>query len=162
MAKNRCIGRDGRLPWQLPGDLQRFKQLTTGHGLLMGRKTFESIGRPLPGRTSYVLSRSPDFIAERCVVFGDLSAAITAAETAGETELFVCGGEEIYRQTLPLSDRIYLTELAHEVEGDRFFPEIPADQFNCTRHLLICGEESWKFSILHRKQTFQNCPVERC
>ncbi len=152
MAANRCIGRDGRLPWQLPEDLQRFKQLTMGHSLLMGRKTFESIGRPLPGRTSYVLSRTPGFSIQGCRVVSDLEHAIDAAERAGENELFICGGEDVYRQALPLCERIYLTQLEREVEGDRFFPEVPEDQFQRVRHLRICAGEDWQFSVLQRKQ----------
>ncbi len=152
MSTNRCIGRDGQLPWHLPGDLQRFRQLTMGHSLLMGRKTFESIGRPLPGRTSYILSRHPDFSMSGCHTVNDLNNVIDAAESAGETELFICGGEDIYRQTLPLCDRIYLTELEREVAGDRFFPEVPLEQFSRIRHLRLCAAEQWQFSVLQRKQ----------
>ena len=152
MAANRCIGRDGKLPWHLLDDLQRFRQLTMGHSLLMGRKTFESIGRPLPGRTSYVLSRTPGFAAPGCHTVNELHTAIEAAESAGETELFICGGEEIYRLALPLCERIYLTELAREVTGDRFFPEVPLNQFDRIRHLHLCAAEQWQFSVLQRKQ----------
>lgn len=150
MATNRCIGQDGQLPWDLPEDLQRFKQLTMGHSLLMGRKTFESIGRPLPGRTTYILSRAAGFVAEGCLVCNNLGAAIATAAATGETELFVCGGEDIYRQALPLCERIYLTELERVVEGDRFFPEIPPVQFERAQHL--CSEEQWQFSVLQRKE----------
>lgn len=150
MSQNRVIGRDGRLPWHLPADLQRFKQLTMGQTLLMGRKTWQSIGRPLPGRETIVLSRNPDYRAEGCRVFTDLAAGITATRTA---ELFICGGEEIYRQALPLAERIYLTELLREVVGDTFFPSWPAEGF-----ALIHGEElldagqPCRFSILDRRR----------
>ncbi len=147
MAKNRCIGRGGQLPWQLPGDLQRFKRLTMGHSLLMGRRTFESIGRPLPGRSSYVLSRTAGFEARGCQVFSDLERAVSAVRVIGETELFICGGAEIYRQFLPCCDRIYLTELMREVEGDSFFPEIPADRFRRVRHLRLFDSEPCRFSV---------------
>ena len=147
MAANRCIGRDGQLPWTLPEDLQRFKQLTMGHSLLMGRKTFESIGHALPGRTNYILSRSAGFDAPGCQVFHGFAAAISAAEEAGESELFVCGGEELYRQTLPLCGRLYVTELEREVGGDCFFPEIPAVDFVRIRHLRVCDAEPWRFSV---------------
>lgn len=150
MAKNRCIGRDGQLPWHLPVDLQRFKQLTMGHSLLMGRKTYESIGRPLPGRTSYILSRTPEFSASGCRTVSDLNMAIATAESAGETELFICGGEEIYRQTLALCDRIYLTELDREVDGDCFFPQIPIIEFRCVRNLQGCDAEPYFFSVFER------------
>lgn len=150
MARNRCIGRDGRLPWHLPGDLQRFKQLTMGHSLLMGRKTYESIGRPLPGRTSYVVSRTPGFFAAGCQTFTDIGAAVEAACTAGESELFVCGGAEIYRQTLPLCQRIYLTELERKVVGDAFFPEIQEVGFQRIEHLLLLDTEPYLFSLYER------------
>jgi len=126
MAQNRTIGLDGKLPWQLPGDLQRFKQLTMGQTLLMGRKTYQSIGRPLPGRETLVLSRDGRFQAEGCTVVSSLAEGITTAQSE---QLFICGGEEIYRQALPLAEKIYLTELLIDVDGDTFFPELPAEQF---------------------------------
>ena len=150
MSKNRVIGCDGQLPWHLPEDLQRFKQLTMGHTLLMGRKTFESIGRPLPGRTSYILSRTPQFAAPGCRVFPELAAALAAAEIAGETELFICGGEELYRQTLPLCQRIYLTELENEVVGDRYFPAIPVGQFRPVPQQTRFENRACSFSLLER------------
>ena len=150
MSKNRVIGCAGQLPWHLPEDLQRFKQLTMGHILLMGRKTFESIGRPLPGRSSYILSRTAQFAAPGCRVFPELAAALAAAETAGETELFVCGGEEVYRQTLPLCQRIYLTELEIEVVGDRYFPAIPVGQFRPVSQQARFEKQAYRFSLLER------------
>jgi dihydrofolate reductase len=153
MAKNRAIGRDGRIPWQLPGELQRFKQLTTGHSLLMGRKTFASIGRALPGRTTYVLSRSAGFTVAGGQVFADLAAAVAAAEDAGETELFVCGGAEVYRQALPLCQQLYLTELEAEVAGDAFFPQLPTAQFQLIRRVTLVEEQVYSFSLFsHRPQ----------
>lgn len=148
MSRNRVIGRDGQLPWQLPADLRRFKQLTMGQTLLMGRKTFESIGRPLPGRRTIVLSRNAEFRADGCQVVTDLQAGIAAARSA---ELFICGGGEIYRQALPLVEKIYLTELLREVEGDSRFPELPVDRF-----ALIQSEEyqdageACRFQVLER------------
>lgn len=127
MAKNRVIGRADQLPWHLPHDLKRFRQLTFGHHLLMGRKTFTAIGRPLPGRTSLILSRDPTFRPAAGRVFCQIDAALAAARQAGETELFVCGGAEVYAQLLPRAARIYLTELQREVEGDVRMPPIPAD-----------------------------------
>ncbi|WP_303722520.1 dihydrofolate reductase [Malonomonas rubra] len=126
MAQNRVIGRDGKLPWQLPGDLQRFKYVTMGQTLLMGRKTYQSIGRPLPGRKTIILSRNPAFSAPACLIVNSLAAGLAAAQTE---RLFICGGEAIYNQALPLAEKIYLTELLHEVAGDTFFPELPACQF---------------------------------
>jgi dihydrofolate reductase len=123
MAKNRVIGRDNTLPWRLSADLQRFKRLTMGHTLVMGRKTYESIGRPLPGRRMVVITRQPDFRPEGVQVVHSLEEALAAAP-ADEQELFIGGGAEIYRQAMPLTDRIYLTVIEREVEGDAYFPEL--------------------------------------
>jgi dihydrofolate reductase len=151
MAKNRCIGRAGKLPWHLPGDLRRFKCLTMGHSLLMGRKTFEGIGQALPGRSTYVLSRSDGFEATGCRVFSNLTAAIETAENTGETELFVCGGEDIYRQTLPICQRLYLTELARELAGDAYFPALPAEQFQRVRRVNLVEDENYTCSVYERR-----------
>lgn len=132
MAQNHVIGRGGTLPWRLSADLKRFKSLTMGHHLLMGRKTFESIGRPLPGRTSIVISRSQETLAQRAsegnaapqiesLTFAkSLESAIGIA--ASDTEVFVIGGAQIYELALPLVDRLYVTHVEAEVEGDTFFP----------------------------------------
>jgi dihydrofolate reductase len=123
MAKNRVIGRHNTLPWRLSADLQRFKRLTMGHTLVMGRKTYESIGRPLPGRHTVVITRQPDFRPEGVQVVHSLEEALRAAP-AQEQELFIGGGAEIYRQALPLTDRLYLTVIERDVEGDAHFPEL--------------------------------------
>ncbi len=120
MSANRVIGRNGKLPWRLPADLARFKSLTTGHCLLMGRKTFESIGRPLPGRTTVVISRRRDYAPGGVLVAHSLEDALRMA--TGE-EVFIAGGAQIYRQSLGRADRLYLTVLDREFEGDAYFPE---------------------------------------
>jgi len=122
MAKNRVIGIENRLPWRLPGDMQRFRALTMGHHVLAGRKTYESIGKPLPGRTMVVITRSADFAAPGCVVVNSVADAIAACR--GDKEIFVIGGEQLYRQALDFSDRVYLTEVQAEFEGDARFPEL--------------------------------------
>jgi dihydrofolate reductase len=122
MSENRVIGREGQLPWRLSADLRRFKQLTMGHHLIMGRKTWESIGRPLPGRTSLVISRNPEYRAEGAVVLPDLPHAMDAA--SGDDEVFVIGGGQIYRQALPQADRVYLTLIHASIAGDTHFPEL--------------------------------------
>ena len=126
MAKNRVIGKNGQLPWSLPSDLQRFKRLTMGQTLIMGRRTFESIGKPLPGRRTIILSRNADYPSD-CPVATSLSEALTLAEPAAE--VFICGGENVYRQALPVTDRIYLTQLNCEISGDTFFPEFSRTEF---------------------------------
>lgn len=151
MSQNRVIGRDGQLPWHLPADLQRFKQLTLGQTLLMGRKTWQSIGRPLPGRRIIVLSRDPAFQAEGCTVVADLPSGIAASQTP---ELFICGGSEIYRQALPLAQRLYLTELLRDVSGDTFFPELPVGRFDLIqREELQDAGEPCRFSIFERRSS---------
>ncbi|MDH4072115.1 MAG: type 3 dihydrofolate reductase [Gammaproteobacteria bacterium] len=126
-SANNVIGVDGGLPWHLPEDLKRFRQITMGKPMIMGRATFESIGRALPGRKSIVLTRQPDFEAEGCVVVPSIEAALKAAGDADE--VMVIGGGEIYRQFLARADRIYLTRLQAELEGDTTFPELDMDEW---------------------------------
>jgi dihydrofolate reductase len=121
MATNRCIGRNNTLPWRLPADLKRFKQLTLGHTLIMGRKTYESIGRPLPGRTTLVVTRQRDYAPEGVQVAHSLEEAL---ELARGDEVFIAGGADLYRQTLERVRRLYLTRIDREYAGDTFFPEL--------------------------------------
>ena len=132
MNDARVIGRSGDLPWRLSSDLQRFKRLTMGHHLIMGRTTYESIGRPLPGRTSLVLSRQASLaIADPGVhVFRNLDSAQEFAANAGDDEAFVIGGGEIYQAALPHVDRLYITHVEADVEGDTYFPEWDATEWN--------------------------------
>jgi dihydrofolate reductase len=123
MATNRVIGRNNKMPWDLPSDRRRFHAITRGHPIILGRKTFESIGRPLSGRTNIIMTRNPGYRAAGCIVVHDLEAALAAV--AGADETFVCGGEQIFRETIARVDRIYLTRIHQPVEGDAFFPEIP-------------------------------------
>lgn len=127
VAKNGAIGRDNQLIWRLPDDLKQFKRLTMNHPMIMGRKTFDSIGKPLPGRTSIVVSRNLDLQIEGCVTVKSLTEALENAQATQTDEVFVIGGAEIYRLALPLAHKIYLTEVHTEVEGDAFF-EIPDRQ----------------------------------
>ena len=124
VSENGVIGRGGKLPWHLGDDLKRFKQLTMGHAIVMGRKTWESIGRALPGRRNVVISRRADYSAAGAEVVGSLDEAIALAQVAGETELFVIGGAEIYRFAMPQTDRLYVTRVLADVEGDARFHEI--------------------------------------
>lgn len=122
MARNRVIGKDGTLPWRLPEDLKRFKALTMGHHIVMGRKTWESIGRLLPGRHHVIVSRSPGYIVAGAAVAGSIDAAIAAC--GEDNEIFVIGGGEIYALALTLADRILLTEIEQNFEGDALFPAL--------------------------------------
>jgi len=127
MSSNRVIGRQGTIPWHIPEDLRRFRELTTGHALIMGRKTYESIGRPLPGRKTIIVTRQPAYAAAGCLTAASLDGALRLAEPSAEA--FICGGAELYRQALPFAARIYLTVINEAVAGDATFPEIPQDEF---------------------------------
>lgn len=125
MTENRVIGRDNRLPWRLPLDMQRFRRITLGHPVIMGRKTCESIGRPLPGRKNIVVTSKRDYCAEGCMVVPDLAAAFAACE--GADEAFVLGGAKLFRDTIGIADRLYLTIVHEKISGDACFPEIPGE-----------------------------------
>ncbi len=122
MTDSRVIGIENRLPWNLPGDMKWFRDNTMGKPIVMGRRTFDSIGRALPGRTNIVVSRDRAFAAKGCLVVNDIDAALEAA--AGADEVMVIGGASFYEQTLPLADRLYLTLVHADIEGDAWFPEI--------------------------------------
>ncbi|WP_406666032.1 type 3 dihydrofolate reductase [Gallaecimonas sp. GXIMD1310] len=121
MAEDRIIGRDNTMPWHLPADLKHFKAVTLGKPVLMGRKTFESIGRPLPGRRNLVITRQRQFHPEGVEVFSSLSAALASCQDAAE--VMVIGGGQIYTEALPLADRLYLTFIAAKITGDTRFPD---------------------------------------
>ncbi len=121
VSENGVIGRKNGLPWKLSADLRRFKQLTTGHAIIMGRKTFDSIGRPLPGRTSIVMTRDPGYESPGVVVVHSFDQAVAACED--QQEAFVIGGAAVFREALPRTQRLYLTRVHGDVEGDVYFPE---------------------------------------
>ncbi len=124
MAKNRVIGKDNDIPWRLSSDLKYFKRKTLNHHVIMGRKSFQSIGRPLPNRTNIVVTRDPFFIASDCLVVRSVEEALELALDHGEEEAFLIGGGAIYEASLPYWDRLYLTLVDAEVEGDVYFPEL--------------------------------------
>ncbi len=121
VAANGVIGRANGLPWHLAGDLKWFKRLTLGHHMIMGRRTFDSVGKPLPERTTVVVTRHPSFRAPGVIVAGSIEEALEIA--VPDDEAFICGGAEIYRQTLHRANRMYITQVHAEVQGDTFFPE---------------------------------------
>ena len=127
LARNRVIGIENRLPWRLPEDLAHFKALTLNHPILMGRKTFESLGRPLPGRTNIVITRNPGYRRDGCLVADSTPAALALCRDAAE--IFFIGGAELYGQAIPLADRLYLTEVDIEAEGDARFPDYDRSAF---------------------------------
>ncbi len=128
MASNQTIGIDNTLPWHLPNDLKYFKQVTMAKPIIMGRKTYESIGRPLPGRTNIVITRQTDYQAEGIVIVNSLQQALDKAEdisfVSGHEEVMVIGGAEIYQQALAQADRLYITHVHSDIDGDAFFPKL--------------------------------------
>lgn len=138
--EDRGIARQGHIPWHLRSDLLRFKALTMGHHILMGRKTCESIGRPLPGRTNVVISRQRTYQANGCVVVHSLEDALNLARANGETEAFIIGGGEIYSRALPVAGRIYLTRVHTRAGCDVFFPELVVGEWR------LVTEENWPLS----------------
>ena len=134
MAKNRVIGANNRLPWHLPADLRNFRRLTMGKPIVMGRKTFDSIGRPLPGRTNVVITRNRRYRAEGCVVFHSIDAALQQLRC--HEEVMVIGGASFYEQLLPVADRLYLTLIDQDFAGDTFFPRFDASRW----HQIECRD----------------------
>jgi dihydrofolate reductase len=164
MAKNRVIGCNNALPWHLPPDLKHFKSLTMGHPIIMGRKTYESIGRPLPGRLSIIVTRQASYQVPGAIVVGSLAQALQAAQckrdehadsgSMADGEAFVIGGAEIFRQTLPLCDRIYITEIQADFEGDILFPEFNLEEWiemSRDRQSWDEGTLDYHFVVLDRK-----------
>ena len=129
MDEQHGIGKAGKLPWRLSSDLKRFRELTMGHHLIVGRKTFESIGKPLEGRQMIVVTRDESFNPSGCIVSHSIEAAFGVAQARGESEVFVIGGAELYAQTVGFADRIYLTEVHARVDADTFFPEFSPDSW---------------------------------
>jgi dihydrofolate reductase len=150
------IGVENRLPWRLSADLQRFKQLTWGHHLVAGRKTFASIGRPLPGRTMLVISRHPQDLPPGCLPAGSLEAALSICAVHGESEVFIIGGGEIFRLALPLAQRIYLTSVHTNTHCDTFFPPLaPGEWWVLEEHFIPADEKNEypsTFRILERAE----------
>jgi dihydrofolate reductase len=130
--ENRVIGKNNTLIWHLPADLKRFKALTTGHVIIMGRKTFESIGKPLPNRTTIVISRQADLQIEGVIIAHSVEEAILKAKSITREDIFIVGGAEIYALSLALADQILVTQLHDIFEGDAYFPEIPTETFEVT------------------------------
>jgi len=156
VSRNGAIGLNNQLPWYLPEDLKYFKSVTMGKPLIMGRKTFDSIGRPLPGRANIVLTRDPQWTSDGVKVVQSVEQALVAGEIACEAadvdEIMVIGGEQIYRMTIDLADRIYLTQVDTDVEGDAFFPDIDLNNWSQTRVKLpeIIDKHPYQFLVLDR------------
>jgi dihydrofolate reductase len=155
MDEQRGIGVDGHLPWYLSADLKRFKSLTMGHHMIMGHKTYDSIGRPLPGRTSIIVSRDLTFQPEGCMVARSLETAIEFARFDNEDEVFIIGGGDLFDQAIDMADRIYLTQVHASLDADVYFPEFsPADWLETESAYVEADEKNEypsTFSILEKK-----------
>lgn len=147
-GSNLVIGNQGQIPWDLPEDLHRFRDLTTGHAIVMGRKTYESIGRPLPGRLNIVVSRTAHFEGENLITVDSVEEAIKAA---GDRDVFFSGGARIYEECLPLVDRMYITEVDAAFDGDAFFPEYDVSQFDKIVEKEFDGELPYRFLTYIKK-----------
>ena len=155
MAQNGVIGRDNALPWRLPADLKRFKAFTLGKTVLMGRKTFESIGRPLPGRDNLVLTRDRRWMAPGVIVVHSVEQALTQA---GDNELVAIGGAQIYRLVLPFARRIYLTHVHADVPGDTFFPDFDPTQWDDVECRMHPADEEHAYPVTFVTLERRNAP----
>jgi len=151
MAENRVIGRGGTIPWKIPGEQKMFRRITLGHSLIMGRKTHEDIGRPLPDRINIVISRRAGYRPAGCLKADSLESAFALCPPE-ETEAFIIGGGELFRESIPIADRIYLTVVPPGGAGDTFFPEIP-DAFAVTAREHVAGPHSYVSNIYDRIRT---------
>lgn len=147
VAQNNVIGNKGQIPWHLPADFAYFKEKTMGHTIIMGQTTFESIGRPLPGRTNIILTLDKTFTADGCTVVYSIPEALDIAEKNGETEVFFIGGASIYKQTLNLADKLYITEVQHSFEGDTYFPDIDKTIWHETNRQKVLADDKNKYDF---------------
>jgi dihydrofolate reductase len=148
MGRNRVIGKDNSLIWHLPADLKHFKETTMGRPVIMGRKTFESVGKPLPGRTNIIVTRRKGYRAQGCLAAGSVEKALELV--AGEPEVFIAGGGEIYRESLPLADRLYITIIDHDFEGDTFFPEFSGKKWKISQEIYHPADDRNKYPMIFR------------
>ena len=145
-AANDIIGRDNDLVWHLPADLRYFKAKTMGHYLIMGRKTFESLGKPLPGRTTVIITRNADYEAQGCFIKPNLKEALAIAQNNEQSEVLILGGGEIYKQAMDITNKIYLTEVHGEFEGDTCFPKIDSNVWEETRRRDFLTDEKHRYA----------------
>ncbi|MFE8702124.1 dihydrofolate reductase [Cytobacillus sp. FJAT-54145] len=155
MDENRVIGKDNKLPWHIPGDLKFFKRVTMGHPVAMGRKTYESIGRTLPGRENIIVTRDSNYSVEGCTTLNSVEELISYSKAQKDEEFFVIGGAEIFKAIFPKADRLYITKIHHTFEGDTFFPEFNLDEWNLVSTEQGIKDEKnpydYEFLIYNRK-----------
>lgn len=152
LSKNRAIGKDGDLPWHIPEDLKFFKEKTLNHCVIMGRKTFESLKKPLPNRTNVVVTKNPNWSAEGCEVFSSIDAALDfCKQKTPDKDIFIAGGGEIFKSTLNITDKLYLTLIDSEFEGDAFYPEWQ-EKFKLTEKRAGQHKDlTYHFCVFHRQ-----------
>ncbi|GGD20208.1 dihydrofolate reductase [Flavobacterium orientale] len=155
-AENRALGKDNDLIWHLPDDFKRFKQLTTGHYIIMGRKTFESFPKPLPNRTHVIITRQKNYDAPNCIVVSSLKKAIALCPS--DENLFIIGGGEIYAQSMDIAHKIELTRVHHSFEADTFFPEIPESDWILHHEEYHPKDEKHKFDFTYQTYLKKNIP----
>ena len=154
MASNRVIGLNNQMPWHLSADLKRFKQITMGHPIIMGRKTFEAIGKPLPGRTNIIVSRNSSYQQEGCVVVDSIEAAINHGCRLDD-EVFVIGGATLYEATLPIADNLYITQINQMFDGDTFFPDFDRNKWTGVEREDVIDDKKVGFAYSFLK--YINC-----
>jgi dihydrofolate reductase len=158
VSKNMVIGKDNDLPWRLPDDMKFFMETTKGHHVVMGRKNYDSLKdkfKPLPNRTNIVITRQKDFNAPGCIVLNDIDKAVDLAKAAGENECFIIGGAEIYKLAMPRTNRLYLTEIDAEIEGDTFFPKVDKNEWKEVFRKHHSKDEKHKYAfdfVIYEKQ----------
>lgn len=150
MSKNNVIGNQGVIPWRIKGEQKRFKELTTGNTVIMGKRSFDEIGRPLPNRKTIVISSTVNYEYENCKTVGTLEEAL---KLAGDSQVFIAGGERLYKEALPLADLLYITEIELDVEGDTFFPEFNKDEYVLTQEEYFDEEIPYRYLTYERKQS---------
>lgn len=149
MSRNKVIGKDNKLPWKLPADMKRFRELTSGKPVIMGRKTFESIGKPLPNRKNIIITRDRNYKRDGCII---VHSAKDALKAAGDGDVMIIGGAQIYAEFLPKANKMYLTFIDADFEGDAYFPEYNEDEWKeMNREEHVDNEFSYAFVDLERK-----------
>jgi dihydrofolate reductase len=162
MASNRVIGLNNQMPWHLSADLKKFKKITIGSPILMGRKTYESIGKPLPGRTTIIVSRNLKYRQDGCLVFNDLETALKKACNSAN-EVFVIGGSDLYEALLPIADAIYLTIINREFQGDTFFPDLDLNDWSEVEREDINDDPdaAFSYSFLKLEKANKNSKLQK-
>lgn len=147
-AKDKVIGNEGIIPWKIKGEQSRFKELTTGKVIIMGRRSYEEIGKPLPNRTTIVISTTKNFDTENCLTASSLSEAL---QLAGDTDIYISGGNRVYEEALPLVEKMYITEIDAEIEGDTFFPIFNEQDFTKVTVKVVTGDIPYSYITYTRK-----------